>query len=236
MSREISQFSLNCRDRIKDKCHVPLLQSPLSHVSRHHHQRGALTFDSKPLMKSYHLRQLEKRPNACSENKSRFGELLIVIAVLLTFFHLTRLWSLLYAHLSDEGDSSSTSTDDEGKDRLSDLEGPCCQPLKVPPSSPVNEEKIKKKKVSHASTFSNNSLMIPWRFPGDSLLPSLIPRNAILLDRPPVWLMIAVATTKMHIAPSEQTPQCLLLILNQCQQFVCSEDRNQTTSIALGRW
>lgn len=58
--------------------------------------------------------------------------------------------SFVYIHFtrSDEGDSSSTSTDDEGKDRLSDLEGPCCQPLKVPPSSPVNEDKPKKKKVS----------------------------------------------------------------------------------------
>lgn len=48
-------------------------------------------------------------------------------------------------YCSDEGDTSSTSTDDEGKDRLSDLEGPCCQPLKVPPCSPVHEEKPKKK-------------------------------------------------------------------------------------------
>lgn len=37
---------------------------------------------------------------------------------------------------SDEGDSSSSS-DDEGKDSFCDLEGPCCQTLRVPPSSPV---------------------------------------------------------------------------------------------------
>ncbi|XP_055844592.1 cytosolic carboxypeptidase Nna1 isoform X2 [Episyrphus balteatus] len=37
---------------------------------------------------------------------------------------------------SDEGDTSSSS-DNEGKaDRFSDLEGPCCQPLKAPPCSP----------------------------------------------------------------------------------------------------
>ncbi|KAG5685059.1 hypothetical protein PVAND_014260 [Polypedilum vanderplanki] len=37
---------------------------------------------------------------------------------------------------SDEGESSSSS-DDEGKDSLCDLEGPCCQVLRVPPCSPV---------------------------------------------------------------------------------------------------
>lgn len=40
------------------------------------------------------------------------------------------------ARFSDEGDSS-TSSDDEGKDSFCDLEGPCCQTLRVPPSSPV---------------------------------------------------------------------------------------------------
>jgi len=48
---------------------------------------------------------------------------------------------------SDEGDSSSSS-DDEGKDSLCDLEGPCCQALRVPPCSPVlSPERKSKKKV-----------------------------------------------------------------------------------------
>lgn len=48
---------------------------------------------------------------------------------------------------SDEGDSSSSS-DDEGKDSLCDLEGPCCQALRVPPCSPnLTPEKKSKKKV-----------------------------------------------------------------------------------------
>uniref|UniRef100_A0A336MAR4 CSON014405 protein n=1 Tax=Culicoides sonorensis TaxID=179676 RepID=A0A336MAR4_CULSO len=58
---------------------------------------------------------------------------------------------------SDEGDTSSTSTDDEGKDRLSDLEGPCCQPLKVPPCSPVHEEKPKKKVKKHKTVIKVSS-------------------------------------------------------------------------------
>lgn len=45
----------------------------------------------------------------------------------------------LYAYFSDEGDSSSSC--DEGKDSLCDLEGPCCQTLRVPPSSPVLVQK-----------------------------------------------------------------------------------------------
>ena len=43
---------------------------------------------------------------------------------------------------SDEGDSSSSS-DDEGKDSLCDLEGPCCQMIRVPPSSPVLFKELK---------------------------------------------------------------------------------------------
>lgn len=42
-------------------------------------------------------------------------------------------------NFSDEGDSSSSC--DEGKDSLCDLEGPCCQTLRVPPSSPVLVQK-----------------------------------------------------------------------------------------------
>ncbi|XP_055371529.1 cytosolic carboxypeptidase 1 [Condylostylus longicornis] len=45
---------------------------------------------------------------------------------------------------SDEGDdSSSSSSENEGKSKLSDLEGPCCQPMKAPPCTPDldNEEK-----------------------------------------------------------------------------------------------
>lgn len=54
----------------------------------------------------------------------------------------------LRSNYSDEGDSSSSS-DDEGKDSLCDLEGPCCQALRVPPSSPVlSPEKKSKKKVT----------------------------------------------------------------------------------------
>lgn len=39
---------------------------------------------------------------------------------------------------SDEGDTSSSSSENEGKISYREHEGPCCQPmLKVPPSSPV---------------------------------------------------------------------------------------------------
>lgn len=40
---------------------------------------------------------------------------------------------------SDEGDTSASSSENEGQN--SELEGPCCQPLKVPPSSPVFTQK-----------------------------------------------------------------------------------------------
>ncbi|CAO1376261.1 unnamed protein product [Diamesa serratosioi] len=40
---------------------------------------------------------------------------------------------------SDEG--SSSSSEEEGKDNICDLEGPCCQPMRVPPSSPVHIQK-----------------------------------------------------------------------------------------------
>lgn len=41
---------------------------------------------------------------------------------------------------SDEGDTSSDSSENEAN--KSGYEGPCCQPLKVPPSSPVLPPKI----------------------------------------------------------------------------------------------
>ncbi|XP_049544820.1 LOW QUALITY PROTEIN: uncharacterized protein LOC125956708, partial [Anopheles darlingi] len=44
---------------------------------------------------------------------------------------------------SDEGDTSSSSSEDEGKDSMAELEGPCCSTLKVPPSSPVLPQKLK---------------------------------------------------------------------------------------------
>ena len=49
---------------------------------------------------------------------------------------LTNEFINVFYFISDEGDSSSSS-DDEGKDSFCDLEGPCCQTLRVPPSSPV---------------------------------------------------------------------------------------------------
>ena len=57
---------------------------------------------------------------------------------------------------SDEG--SSSSSDDEGKDSICNLEGPCCQPMRVPPSSPVLIQKktTSAKKVTH---FKINSLI-----------------------------------------------------------------------------
>lgn len=45
---------------------------------------------------------------------------------------------------SDEGDTSSS--DDEGKDSVIELEGPCCQPLKVPNPSPILPKKLNKNK------------------------------------------------------------------------------------------
>ncbi|XP_058827587.1 uncharacterized protein LOC131687507 isoform X2 [Topomyia yanbarensis] len=48
---------------------------------------------------------------------------------------------------SDEGDTSSSSSEDEaGKDSMAELEGPCCSSLKVPPSSPVLPQKLKRNK------------------------------------------------------------------------------------------
>ncbi|XP_058064463.1 cytosolic carboxypeptidase Nna1-like [Anopheles bellator] len=44
---------------------------------------------------------------------------------------------------SDEGDTTSSSSEDEGKDSMAELEGPCCSTLKVPPSSPVLPQKLK---------------------------------------------------------------------------------------------
>lgn len=51
---------------------------------------------------------------------------------------------------SDEGDTSSSSSENEGKISYREHEGPCCQPtLKVPPSSPVSAPKANNgKKVS----------------------------------------------------------------------------------------
>lgn len=62
-------------------------------------------------------------------------------------------------NFSDEGDSSSSS-DDEGKDSFCDLEGPCCQALRVPPCSPILSPKKQagvKKKV-----FTNKSSSDLW--------------------------------------------------------------------------
>lgn len=55
--------------------------------------------------------------------------------------------TFLFAH-SDEGDTSSDSSENEAN--KSGYEGPCCQPLKVPPCSPVLPQKLKAgtKKVS----------------------------------------------------------------------------------------
>ncbi|XP_065077509.1 uncharacterized protein Nna1 isoform X2 [Ochlerotatus camptorhynchus] len=45
---------------------------------------------------------------------------------------------------SDEGDTSTSSSEDEaGKDSMAELEGPCCSSLRVPPSSPVLPQKFK---------------------------------------------------------------------------------------------
>lgn len=69
---------------------------------------------------------------------------------------------------SDEGDSSSSS-DDEGKDSLCDLEGPCCQTLRVPPSSPVLSPEKKphsgKKKVKAIyQYYSLRYILFPFFF------------------------------------------------------------------------
>uniref|UniRef100_A0A182N051 Peptidase M14 domain-containing protein n=1 Tax=Anopheles dirus TaxID=7168 RepID=A0A182N051_9DIPT len=53
---------------------------------------------------------------------------------------------------SDEGDTSSSSSEDEGKDSMAELEGPCCSTLKVPPSSPVLPQKLKGNKKSKKQT------------------------------------------------------------------------------------
>ncbi|CAO1409928.1 unnamed protein product [Diamesa tonsa] len=57
---------------------------------------------------------------------------------------------------SDEG--SSSSSDDEGKDSVCDLEGPCCQPLRVPPSSPVL---MQKKTTSAKKKFTRINAISP---------------------------------------------------------------------------
>lgn len=49
---------------------------------------------------------------------------------------------------SDEGDTSSSSSENEGKVSSRIYEGPCCQPLKVPPSSPVLQKQHNEKKVN----------------------------------------------------------------------------------------
>lgn len=56
-----------------------------------------------------------------------------------------------YKRCSDEGDTSSSSSENEGKISYRVYEGPCCQSLKVPPSSPIlPAEKLSRnnKKVS----------------------------------------------------------------------------------------
>ncbi|XP_055617456.1 cytosolic carboxypeptidase Nna1 isoform X2 [Toxorhynchites rutilus septentrionalis] len=58
---------------------------------------------------------------------------------------------------SDEGDTSTSSSEDEaGKDSIAELEGPCCSTLRVPPSSPVLPQKFKGnkkgKKQAHTPT------------------------------------------------------------------------------------
>ncbi|XP_037918827.1 uncharacterized protein LOC119656542 isoform X4 [Hermetia illucens] len=85
---------------------------------------------------------------------------------------------------SDEGDTSSSSSDNEGKaENCSDLEGPCCQPLKVPPCSPVltiiqrkDEKKVKKKQKTKSSNIHKRSkkphrtvLELPTTDPGSDL-------------------------------------------------------------------
>ncbi|XP_055587039.1 uncharacterized protein LOC129739589 isoform X2 [Uranotaenia lowii] len=64
---------------------------------------------------------------------------------------------------SDEGDTSTSSSEDEaGKDSMAELEGPCCSALKVPPSSPVLPLKLKgnkkgKKRIPAAKPFRRKS-------------------------------------------------------------------------------
>lgn len=50
--------------------------------------------------------------------------------------------------LSDEGDTSSSSSENEGKVSSRPYEGPCCPALKVPPSSPVMEPHLPKQQIS----------------------------------------------------------------------------------------
>ncbi|XP_062700169.1 cytosolic carboxypeptidase Nna1 isoform X3 [Aedes albopictus] len=53
---------------------------------------------------------------------------------------------------SDEGDTSTSSSEDEaGKDSMAELEGPCCSSLRVPPSSPVLPQKFKGNKKGKKS-------------------------------------------------------------------------------------
>lgn len=74
----------------------------------------------------------------------------------------------MFKFYSDEGDSSSSS-DDEGKDSFCDLEGPCCQALRVPPCSPILSPKKQtngsggKKKVNFDKS-SNNLLRRDFQF------------------------------------------------------------------------
>lgn len=50
--------------------------------------------------------------------------------------------------LSDEGDTSSSSSENEGKVSSRPYEGPCCPALKVPPSSPVMEPHLPGQQIS----------------------------------------------------------------------------------------
>lgn len=50
--------------------------------------------------------------------------------------------------LSDEGDTSSSSSENEGKVSSRPYEGPCCPALKVPPSSPVMEPHLPKQQIT----------------------------------------------------------------------------------------
>ncbi|XP_055525554.1 cytosolic carboxypeptidase Nna1 isoform X2 [Wyeomyia smithii] len=61
---------------------------------------------------------------------------------------------------SDEGDTSTSSSEDEaGKDSMAELEGPCCSSLRVPPSSPVLPQKLKdnKKRKQPPKSFRRRS-------------------------------------------------------------------------------
>lgn len=67
---------------------------------------------------------------------------------------------LVLLNCSDEGDSSSSC--DEGKDSICDLEGPCCQTLRVPPSSPVLVQKKSTSGKKVKWMFLASSQIIPW--------------------------------------------------------------------------